>query len=416
MWAVGTDLAGNSRRAKPVRIRLREMTGLPTGNRADFARLPQNVRSPKSRPRGWEGSHHMDWGMECLLPGFFGRAVRLGHSYCCSRPRAARPTSATPALSGVGRRGVVSDGSSRLGSPSGSPGAARSRRRAAGADDGTSNHLPPEQRNIELVGKLELDTPAQLHSSTPTRRSPDPSQPEVMPGQIADLAVYKDFAYLNLVVGASAGAAARSSSTSTTPQRSAGLRSCPRCVEHATRRGRHVVTLNTPAGPGDVLAVNNEPCRVDGSSAASTSRTSRTRPTGDVRAGRRRPIPVPPRGSCLGETKPVRPRSHHSTTRCSCGRERRRRALRRRVGHTELHDLDIFEDHGPGRPQPVAESTSSALPDRRASTSYRRQRALQRDLHARHGREEDRRLHPLLLNYWDAGYVTVDVDEPRRPA
>ena len=54
--------------------------------------------------------------------------------------------------------------------------------------DGLENHLPPVQSNVDLVGKLELNTP-------PLYRTPEHNKP-VEEGQIADLAIYKQSAYL----------------------------------------------------------------------------------------------------------------------------------------------------------------------------------------------------------------------------
>src|SRR5829696_8946217 len=63
------------------------------------------------------------------------------------------------------------------------PSAARPGRRRGRDDDqhgGSGGHLPPVRKNMELVGKL----------------SPS-SQGEIQPEQIADLAMYKGYAYLN---------------------------------------------------------------------------------------------------------------------------------------------------------------------------------------------------------------------------
>ncbi len=57
--------------------------------------------------------------------------------------------------------------------------------------DGTDQHLPPTQQNIELVSKLEMVTPGYRCVSD------DTAGDAVVPGQIADVAVHKGYAYLN---------------------------------------------------------------------------------------------------------------------------------------------------------------------------------------------------------------------------
>ena len=54
---------------------------------------------------------------------------------------------------------------------------------------GVGDHLPAVRENVDLVGRLIVDTPAQY-------RTPEHNKP-VEEGQIADLAIYKQAAYLN---------------------------------------------------------------------------------------------------------------------------------------------------------------------------------------------------------------------------
>jgi hypothetical protein len=111
-----------------------------------------------------------------------------------------------------------------------------------------SFHLPAVRENVELVSKLEMSTPAEF-------RTPETADQPVLPGQIADLAVYKNFAYLNswseptcrrggiFVVDISNPAA---------PQQVEFL---PAAANTRHGEGAHVITI----GSRDVLAVNNEP-------------------------------------------------------------------------------------------------------------------------------------------------------------
>jgi hypothetical protein len=67
---------------------------------------------------------------------------------------------------------------------------------STGQHGGASQHLPAVRENIEVVGKLKMQTPAQYKFAPGTPPTPDPTQPDVVPGQIADVAVYKNAAYL----------------------------------------------------------------------------------------------------------------------------------------------------------------------------------------------------------------------------
>ena len=50
-------------------------------------------------------------------------------------------------------------------------------------------HLPAVRENVELVSKLGMNTPVEFRFD-PETGLPDPTEPPVVPGQIADLAVY----------------------------------------------------------------------------------------------------------------------------------------------------------------------------------------------------------------------------------
>ena len=112
---------------------------------------------------------------------------------------------------------------------------------------GDTDHLPPVVKNMELVSKLS----PQLRGA-------------IELGQIADVSVYKGFAYLNsgwdetscndgdggtYVIDIRDPAAIRRRSTS-----------CRRCRSNYHGEGAHVITINTPQFSGDVLAVSNESC------------------------------------------------------------------------------------------------------------------------------------------------------------
>ena len=116
------------------------------------------------------------------------------------------------------------------------------------------DHLPAVRENVELVSKLEMSTPPERRFDPETGLA-DPTQPPVNPGQIADLAVYKNFAYLNSWSEASCqrgGIFIVDISDPKAPQQVGFLPAAPN-TRHG--EGAHVITI----GAMDVLAVNNEP-------------------------------------------------------------------------------------------------------------------------------------------------------------
>jgi RTX calcium-binding nonapeptide repeat (4 copies)/PA domain/LVIVD repeat len=99
-------------------------------------------------------------------------------------------------------------------------------------------NLPGKQENLEVVGRLQI--------------------PGVRESQIADLAVYKGFAYLN----SWDDPLCRDGGTYVVDIRNPGspqlVRHIPADQPYYHGEGAHVITVNTPAFQGDILAVNNE--------------------------------------------------------------------------------------------------------------------------------------------------------------
>jgi LVIVD repeat len=98
-------------------------------------------------------------------------------------------------------------------------------------------NLPGKQENLEVVGRLQI--------------------PGVREGQIADLAVYKGFAYLNSwddPLCRDGGTYVVDIRNPSNPQL---VRHIPADQPYYHGEGAHVITVNTPAFQGDILAVNN---------------------------------------------------------------------------------------------------------------------------------------------------------------
>jgi hypothetical protein len=273
--------------------------------------------------------------------------------------------------------------------------------------DGTELHLPPTRHNIELVGELEMDTPDEL-------RIDGTEDVPVLPGQIADLAVYKNFAYLNSWAEETCergGTFIVDISNPAAPQQVGFL---PALDERYHGEGAHVVTLDTPAFKGDVLAVNNESCNPPDDDPAglggfdlydvTNPHAPRTLVQGVGDTG--------DEGELEGDFPT--PNSSHSTF---VWQGNGGRAYVVFVDNIELHDVDIFEITNPADPIPVAEFDFV-------------EEALEQGVdivdEGGLGGAGDIFLHDMVVkkigdrfimmaDYWDAGYLTFDVTNPADP-
>jgi hypothetical protein len=259
-----------------------------------------------------------------------------------------------------------------------------------------ADHLPPVRENVELVSKLEMSTPAAL-------RTPETADQPVLPGQIADLAVYKNFAYLNswseptcrrggiFVVDISNPAA---------PQQVGFLPAAPN-TRHG--EGAHVITI----GSRDVLAVNNEPlpppCDQALPSAGGIDLWDVTDP--------RNPVLL---ALGVGDSDPAGEGTggvHHAhSVFLWNGHNGRAFAVMTDNDEFGTFDVDILEITNPAAPQLLAEHNLTALFDIEDQSAYG-------DVMYHHDvvvKKIDGVM-TMLVSYWDAGYVTLDVDDPANP-
>ena len=79
----------------------------------------------------------------------------------------------------------------------------------------------------------------------------------------------------------------------------------------------------------------------------------------------------------------------------------------------ELTDVDIFDITDPRNPVQVGDHDLMSSSRRSSPASDANG---ERPLPPRHGGEAHRRTAGLLADYWDAGYVQMDVSDPAQPA
>jgi Ca2+-binding RTX toxin-like protein len=273
----------------------------------------------------------------------------------------------------------------------------------------STSHLAPTQQNVELVGKMKVSTPANLR---------DAEHPEdVLPAQIADVAVYKEFAYLNSWDEPSCKRGGTFIADISNPAQPRQVGFIPALAGRYHGEGAHVISLDTAAGfRGDVLAVNNEPYTAcppanDPSGFGGFDLYDVTNPTnpatlvqgfGDFG----------PEGSLEGDDPTAN--SSHSTF---IWQDDNRRAFLAAVDNTELADVDIFDITDPRNPRPVGEFDLVELAAAQG-VDIIDQGGLgglgDIFFHDVVVKKQGGR-YVMLADYWDAGYVTLDVTNPANP-
>jgi hypothetical protein len=254
---------------------------------------------------------------------------------------------------------------------------------------GTDGHLPGSSSNVQRVSKLEL-----------TGRFGN-----VVPGQIADLAVYKDFAYLNSWNEDTCTRGGTYVADIRNPRRPSEVAFIPALPKNFHGEGAHVISVDTKDFSGDLLAVNNETC-ADTARGGGFDLYDVTDPTnpktliqgfGDFGA----------EGKMTGND--TKSKEYHSVF------------LWKDDGNVylvasddeELHDVDIFDVSNPRNPKPVAEYDMAALfPQILETPAPNGNLVLNHDMVVKEigGRDV------LLDSYWDAGYLLIDIENPAKPA
>jgi hypothetical protein len=270
-------------------------------------------------------------------------------------------------------------------------------RRAPDAQHGPGqDHLPAVRENMELVGKLR------------------PSEPfgALLPNQIADVAVHRNTAYLmswapfDNPTDPTCKRGGFWSIDISDPANPRQLAFVPALPASYHGEGAHAITLNTAAFTGDVLAVNNEPCSNVGEAPGGFDLYDVSDPANPQvlvqGAGDRTP------DGSLEEDGREFANSAHSIFIWQHGQ----RAFAIIADNTELHDVDIFDITDPRRPVMIAEHDLVELFPQILEDGIGYNSTV--FLHDMVVKQIDGR--PVMLaDYWDAGYVQLDVTDPAAP-
>jgi hypothetical protein len=262
-------------------------------------------------------------------------------------------------------------------------------------------HLPPTQQNVELVSKLNL-----IHPGTGA---------PVLDGQVADVAVHKGYAYLNSWDSTTCQGGGTFVVDIRTPSAPRQVSFIPAAAPYYHGEGAHVISVDTPQFKGDLLAVNDETygsnvtaaCAPDDRTGGGFDLYDVTDPANPKTlvqgAGDRSP-----EGSVVQDPA-VAGNSYHSVFAWQDGP----RAYLVASDNTELADVDIFDITDPRNPEFIRDLDLLTLPqaDKIVSESAHGNTILHHDVVVRRVGDTVR----MLVSYWDAGYVQLNVNDPANP-
>lgn len=246
-----------------------------------------------------------------------------------------------------------------------------------GPDEG---HLPPVRKNVKLVGKLDLFGDAE------------------QPGRIADVGVLGDYAYLGAFREPNceqAGVYVIDISNPASPTQAGFIPATPGAY---VGEGVQAITLDTAAFQGDILVHNNENCAPEAGPLVGIGGTSIWNVTD--------PTNPTPLAEHVGDHDPAvdsQPHQSHSVFAWQQGN----RAYMVQVDNAELAetDIDIFDITDPSNPVSVYETGMVDFPEIAEEPVPNGSTYLNHDMIVKQigGRWY------LLSNYWDGGYVILDV-------
>jgi len=252
-----------------------------------------------------------------------------------------------------------------------------------GQHGGTGGHLPASKLNVDLVGKLRVHDAA--------------------PGIVADVASFKDFAYLTQFSPACASRGAGgvyiiNIANPTSPIETGFITARPGSFPG---EGAQVIHIETASFTGDVLAHNNEICTGSTVGKGGFSLWNVTNPLAPVALVENFGDTTSPAGA----TVPVR--QYHSVF------------IWQQAGKAYLvasddeeqaiSDVDIFDISDPRNPRQIADVGLRDWPAARVNAFG--SRSFNHDMVV----EKIGNTWTLLSSYWDAGYVKLNVNDPANP-
>ncbi|MDQ3554143.1 MAG: hypothetical protein M3395_07025 [Chloroflexota bacterium] len=243
---------------------------------------------------------------------------------------------------------------------------------------GSDGHLPASSENVELVGKLQLTG---------------------LEGGISDVSAFGDYAYLAAFRPhcGNAGVHVVDISDPASPSKVAFIPADPNVF---VGEGVHVIHVDNEHFTGEILIHNNEACNTP-ATVGGVSLWDVTDPTD-------------PQPLALGVGDTVlpngNPRGRASTSHSAQGFTVGEKAYVVLVDNEELLDVDILDISDPTAPVQIAEVGLPQWPDAQSPLA-RGNTTFHHDMQVK---QIDGHWY-LLLSYWDAGYILLDIDDPADP-
>ena len=269
-------------------------------------------------------------------------------------------------------------------------------KQAAARERGVGQRLAQRQDNLELVGSFRV--------------------PGVRPGQIADVAMHKGFAYLNSWDDPNCQGGGTYVVDIRDPSDPKQVAFIPAPANYYHGEGAHVVSVKVPGFEGDILAVNDE---TYGSNLTLNSQCAPTNKTGGGFDLYNVTDPAHPVALVQGagdrdhDNDPATParsfaNSYHSVFVWQDGP----RAYLVASDNVENSDVDIFDITDPAHPVMVGDHDLVALfPQIVAGEHAHGGTILHHDMIVK--RIDGKPI--MMSDYWDAGYVQLDVSDPAHP-
>jgi hypothetical protein len=257
---------------------------------------------------------------------------------------------------------------------------------------GGPGHLEPGSHNMELVSKLRLTN---------------------VEGGIADVAVFDGFAYLNAFSPECLSNGGEGTGVHVVdvhdPANPVKVDFIPAHTNSFVGEGIHVVRASNQWFEGDMLIHNNETCNAAQFAPSGASLWNVTDPTDpqELNLNFGDPLPVPP---------PPANQTYHTTHSAQLFVQEGAlddggdRILAFLQDNQDLADVDIFDVSNPASPVLLAERGLEDWPG--AQGSYANgDTVFHHDMQAKRIAGNDY----LLVSYWDAGQVLLNIDDPANP-
>lgn len=243
---------------------------------------------------------------------------------------------------------------------------------------GSEGHLPATSDNVRLVSKLKLSN--------------------VVPGKIADVGVYKGYAYLASWGGVGCDNTGVHVVDIRRPSQPKEVGFIPAPAGSAPGEGIQTLHLSTPSFTGDVLVSNNEICGETGSGGMNIYDVTNPAQPKTLAEG--------VGDFTLGGERTETAREIHSVFAWDAGRK----AYAAIVDNEEGTDVDIVDITDPSKAQLIAEyDLDETFPQILQSAPANLTEVFLHDLVVK----EIRGRQVMLASYWDAGYVALDVTDPQ---